>query len=183
MAGSDISYINGALDRLLNELDTWRDAVLAAHQLEIFSPHMPEHDEVNERRIARLQELIKARAAEVVAHELADPELGMVTITRVQLDREMMMCRIYWSCLGGERDKERNAEVLGRARKFVRREIGAVLSTRTVPDVQFRFDESIAGAQRVDRILKQLREEREGQGLDDADADGDAPPRTPDAED
>lgn len=45
MAGSDIAYINGALDRLLNELDTWRDAVLADHQLEIFSPHMPEHDE------------------------------------------------------------------------------------------------------------------------------------------
>lgn len=129
---------------------------------------------MNERRIARLQELIKARAGEVIAHELADPELGMVTITRVQLDKEMMMCRIYWSCLGGERDKERNAEVLGRARKFVRREIGAVLSTRTVPDVQFRFDESIAGAMRVDSILKKLREERESRDPDDG--QGDAPP-------
>jgi len=45
MAGSHIPYLNGALDKLLNELDTWRDAVLADHQMEIFSPHMPEHDE------------------------------------------------------------------------------------------------------------------------------------------
>ena len=37
-AGSDASYINGLLDRLLNALQEWRDATLADHQLEIFSP-------------------------------------------------------------------------------------------------------------------------------------------------
>ena len=38
MAGTDVSYINGALDRILNALNDWRDASLADHQLEIFSP-------------------------------------------------------------------------------------------------------------------------------------------------
>ncbi len=38
MAGTDVSYINSALDKLLNTLDEWRDAVLADHQLEIIRP-------------------------------------------------------------------------------------------------------------------------------------------------
>jgi len=126
---------------------------------------------VNERRIARIQELIKARVAKVIAQDLPDPELGMVTVTRVKVDREMMMCRVFWSCLGGEREKKQNADVLKRAKSFIRKEIAAVLSTRTVPDVQFRFDESIAGAKRVDDILRKLREEREGSASPDDGAD------------
>jgi uncharacterized protein YlxP (DUF503 family) len=38
MVSNDVPYINGALDRLLNTLHDWRDAVLADHQLEIFTP-------------------------------------------------------------------------------------------------------------------------------------------------
>ena len=38
MAGSDVPYINSVLDRLLNTLQTLREATLADHQLEIFSP-------------------------------------------------------------------------------------------------------------------------------------------------
>lgn len=42
MAGSDIPYINGALDKILGELRDWRDAELADSQLEIISPSLEE---------------------------------------------------------------------------------------------------------------------------------------------
>ncbi len=38
MAGSDVPYVNGALDKLVAVLSEDRDAVLGEHQLEIFSP-------------------------------------------------------------------------------------------------------------------------------------------------
>ncbi len=38
MTGNDIAYINGAMDKLLNELQDWRDGTLSDHQLEIFTP-------------------------------------------------------------------------------------------------------------------------------------------------
>jgi len=38
MAGRDVAYINGALDKLINALESLRDATLADHQLEIVSP-------------------------------------------------------------------------------------------------------------------------------------------------
>ncbi len=42
MAGSDVAYINGALDKILNELQNWREATLSDHQIEIFTPPMGE---------------------------------------------------------------------------------------------------------------------------------------------
>ena len=116
---------------------------------------------MNDRRIARIQEQIKAKVAQVVSQELADPSLGMVTITRVEVDRERMMCKVFWSCLGTEKAIERNGQVLNRARSFVRREVASVLSTRTVPDVKFVFDKSIAGAIRVQNILNKLKDDRD----------------------
>ena len=59
-----------------------------------------------ERRVARLAEQIHHRAAEIIAHELKDPRMGFVTVTRVVLDQELEHCKGYWSCL--VIDKERS---------------------------------------------------------------------------
>lgn len=115
---------------------------------------------MNERRIQRIQELIKHRVAEVVDQELADPRKGLITITRVKVDRELSTCEVFWSLLGDERARKLNEHMLDDAAAFVQREVAAVLSTRTVPRLRFRFDESVEGAQRVDALLAELRRER-----------------------
>ena len=38
MAGNDVKYLNGALDKIVDELDEWRDATLDDHQIEIVRP-------------------------------------------------------------------------------------------------------------------------------------------------
>jgi ribosome-binding factor A len=119
---------------------------------------------MRERRIARLQEQLKQRIAEVLQRELRDPALGLVTITRVELDAEFTLCRAYWSVLGGKGDRARNERTLERARAFVQREMSRGLHTRTTPRLEFVFDQSIEGAVRVQGILRELREERETRG-------------------
>ena len=116
---------------------------------------------MNERRIQRLQEQIKQRIAEVLQRDLADPKLGLVTISRVELDSEFTQCRVYWSVIAptstGESKARRDSEeVLARARGFLQREIGKSLHTRSIPRVEFVFDEGIAGAIRVNKLLGEL---------------------------
>lgn len=135
---------------------------------------------MNERRIKRLQELIKARVAEVVSFELADPRRGLITITKVELDRELAQCKVYWSVLGDEKERKLNAHMLDHATSYVQREVAAVLHTRTVPRVRFVFDESIAGAIRVQRIIEELRDERQRresqrEGATEGESEGEAP--------
>jgi ribosome-binding factor A len=129
---------------------------------------------MNQRRIERLQSQIKARVAEVISQEMADPRRGLITITRVQLDRELQTCKVYWSVLGDEKVRTLNEHMLEHATGFVRREIARILSTRSVPQVRFLFDESIEGALRMDRLLQDLRKEWEGRPPDDTDAEAPA---------
>ena len=115
---------------------------------------------MNDRRLARLAEQIKRRLATTLQRELADPKLGLVTISRVELDKEFTQCKAYWSVLApnGNEDAARraSAEVLERATGFCQREVGAVLHTRSVPHLQFVFDEGVAGAVRMQELLKDL---------------------------
>lgn len=116
---------------------------------------------MNERRVHRLENQIKARVAEVLQREIADPKLGFVTVSRVELDRELTVCKVFWSCLGGGKDRDQSQRALQRANGFVRHQIAQVLHTRTVPMVRFVFDESIEGAIRVNALLAELRADRE----------------------
>ncbi|MFN6145008.1 MAG: 30S ribosome-binding factor RbfA [Planctomycetota bacterium] len=120
---------------------------------------------MNERRIARLQEQLKQRLAELLQRDVADPKLGFVTISRVELDAEFTVCKAYWSVLaptsvGEAKAKTQSAEVLTRARGMLQREMGKGLATRTIPRLEFVFDEGVGGAVRVNRLLADLAKDR-----------------------
>lgn len=128
---------------------------------------------MNDRRIARLQEQIKQRLAELLQRDIADPKLGFVTISRVELDAEFTVCKAYWSVLapmsvGEAKAKAQSAEVLTRARGMLQREMGKGLATRTIPRLEFVFDEGVGGAVRVNRLLADLSKERPPQPPADA---------------
>ncbi len=125
---------------------------------------------MNDRRIARLQEQIKQRLAEILQRDLGDPDLGFVTITRVELDSEFTQCRAFWSVLGDSRQRARSEGVLRRARGLCQRDVGKSLHTRTVPHLEFVFDEGIAGAIRVNKLLQELKDERENRPTPPPDA-------------
>ena len=131
---------------------------------------------MNERRVHRLEHQIKARVAEVLQREIADPQLGFVTVSGVELDREIKLCKVFWSILGSKRDRHSSQQALDRANGFIRRHIAQVLHTRTVPTVRFVFDESIEGALRVNNLLAELQTERERrQAADEPDGQYAAP--------
>ncbi|HEB53152.1 MAG TPA: 30S ribosome-binding factor RbfA [bacterium] len=119
---------------------------------------------MNERRLARLREQIKQRLAQVLQRDLADPKLGLVTITRIELDKEFTQCKAYWSVLAPtgreERAQKESAAVLDRARGFCQREMAAVLHTRTVPHLEFVFDKGIGEAVRMQKLLEELNRGR-----------------------
>lgn len=129
---------------------------------------------MNERRIQRIQELIKHRVAEVIDQELSDPRRGLVTVTRVKVDRELQSCEVFWSILGDDKVRRLNEHMLQDATPFVQREVAKILSTRSVPRLRFRFDESIEGAQRIEELLTDIRRDR---GEDDAEIEPDLPER------
>lgn len=134
---------------------------------------------MNERRLARLTQQIKQRLAEVLQRDIADPKLGLVTITRVELDTEFTSCKAYWSVLSGSdqdgKARRESAGVLNRARGFCQREMARVLHTRSVPHLEFLFDESIDGALRMHELIREVNAPKEGEPGDQPAAEGESP--------
>ena len=108
----------------------------------------------------RVADQIKVELAQLLAREVHDPGIGFVTITRVHLTPDLQQARVYFTALGpaGEEEKTRRstARGLARATPFLRRQIGARLRLRRVPELAFEFDESIAGQDRIEQILNEI---------------------------
>jgi len=141
----------------------------------------------DKRRLKRLETLILETVAPLVAHGLADPRLGMVTVTRVHLAPDLSIAHVNWSTLGGAAAESKAQHALEHARGRLQAAVAAALQTRTTPRLLFHHDESLARAQRVTEVLDQLARERaEREGTPPPGAAQETPPdasaETPDAE-
>ncbi len=93
----------------------------------------------------------------VLAREVHDPGIGFVTITRVAVSPDLQHARISYTALGDEKGRRNTSRALERATPFLRRQIGSRLRLKRVPDLEFIYDESIAGQDRIEQLLNEIR--------------------------
>lgn len=111
-------------------------------------------------RGSRLAERIKERVAQVVLFELHDPRIGFVTVTRAKMSKDLSRVEIFYSVLGTDGDRSRVAHALQDARGYVQHEIAKICETRSVPHLEFVFDQSVEGAFKMEQLLDGLKKER-----------------------
>lgn len=107
-------------------------------------------------RQQRTAEQIRIIFSDLVLRDISDPRLKGLTITGVQIDRELQHADVYVNALG---DESREAEVmtaLAGATSYFRRELASRLRLRTVPSLHFHWDPTLAHAVRIDELLESL---------------------------
>ena len=85
-----------------------------------------------------------------------DPGIGFITLTRVHVSPDLQQARVFYTSLGDPKARKETARALERATPFLRRQIGGALRLRRVPELEFRFDESIENQDRIEQILRDL---------------------------
>ena len=105
----------------------------------------------------RVADQIRGELALLLAREVHDPGLGFVTITRVQVTPDLQHARIFYTALGDDKARRNTAQALGRATPFLRRQIGSRLRLKRVAELEFHYDESIAGQDRIEQLLNEIR--------------------------
>jgi ribosome-binding factor A len=88
-----------------------------------------------------------------------DPGIGFITLTRVRVSPDLTLARVFYTTLGDPKARRETEKALARATPFLRRQIGGALRLRRVPEIEFRFDESVAHQDRIEQILRDLHEE------------------------
>ena len=107
----------------------------------------------------RVGEQIRQELSELLAREVHDPGIGFITLTRVKVSPDLQVARVYYTSMGDEKARRETARALDRATSFFRRQVGSRLQLRRVPELEFRFDESVGHQDRVEQILRDLHEE------------------------
>lgn len=105
----------------------------------------------------RVADQIRSEVASMLARDVHDPGIGFVTITRVQVTPDLQRARIHYTSLGDDKARANTARALARAAVFLRRQIGSHLRLKRVPELEFLYDESIAGQDRIEQLLNNIR--------------------------
>lgn len=110
-------------------------------------------------RANRVGEQMKKELGEIISRKIKDPRVGFVTITDVQVTGDLQQATVYISVLGDDEQKESTLKGLETAKGFIRSEIGQRIRLRKTPEISFEFDESIQYGNRIETLLKEIKED------------------------
>ena len=107
-------------------------------------------------RTDRIEEEIKKIVGRLIDNGIKDPRVnGLISVTKVDVSKDLKYCKIYVSMLGTKDIKEA-LEGLESAKGVVRKEIGSKIRTFNTPEVKFLYDDSMAYGQHIDNIISSL---------------------------
>ena len=107
-------------------------------------------------RVRRVSELVRRQVSQFIVRELADEDLGIVSVTAVDMSRDLQQATVYVSSLAQGPDVESILFVLEENVPAVRRDLAQSLHLRRVPDLTFRYDESVERGQRLTKMIDEL---------------------------
>ena len=111
------------------------------------------------RRSDRLAESIRADVATFLGEGAKDPRIvGFVTVTGVETTRDLRHAIVFVSIMGTDSERSSTLDGLASLAGHLRGRIGRALRLRVAPELEFRVDESVQRAARIDALLNQVRE-------------------------
>jgi ribosome-binding factor A len=108
-------------------------------------------------RLQRVNQLVREELSLLLQRELKDPRLGFVTITEVDVAKDLRTAKVYVSVLGSEAELRASLQALDGARGFIRNWLAPRLRMRAIPHLTFHPDRSMAHAAHIQTVLEDLR--------------------------
>lgn len=104
-------------------------------------------------RHQRLAAELMRNLSDVLRFDIKDPGVAGVSLTKVDLSRDLSVAQVYFSLLQPDGDPKPALDGLGRAAGFLRSKLGQSMKIRHVPELRFTHDDSIAHADRISRLI------------------------------
>ena len=109
-------------------------------------------------RSNRVAEQMKKELTEILSRRVQDPRIGFLTVTDVEVTGDLQQATVYITVLGGEEEREGTLKALAKAKGFIRSELGTRIRLRKTPELIFEFDESVAYGNKIDTLLRELKD-------------------------
>lgn len=106
-------------------------------------------------RNQRLGNQLLRTLSELLRFETKDPRIGNVSLTALDLSRDLSIARVYFSLLDPDQDPQPTLDALGNASGFLRSKLGKAIKVRHVPELRFVHDDSAEQAVKIGRLIDQ----------------------------
>ena len=107
-------------------------------------------------RTRRVGQQIQREIALILQREVKDPRIGMVTVSDVEVSRDLNYAKIYVTFLQLENDAERISEglkALTEAAGYIRSLLGSAMRLRVVPELRFYYDQTLVEGMRLSKLV------------------------------
>ncbi len=113
------------------------------------------------KRSQRVSDLIREEIADIIMNKLKDPRVGFVTITKVELSKDLRNAKIFYSVLGKPEAHKKTKEALDSALGYIRSLVAQRINMRFATELMFKEDHSIEYSTKIEEILNKIKEENE----------------------
>ncbi len=115
-------------------------------------------------RARRVSDQIQRELAGIIQLEMKDPRLGMVTVSAVEVTRDMSYAKVFVTFLGLDSQKEIDEalEILNEASGFLRTLLAKAMRLRATPQLRFQYDSSLRQGRKLSSLIDQAMEIEKG---------------------
>ena len=122
---------------------------------------MAKHSKSIPARGLRVQDQIQRDLSEIIAFELKDPRIGMITLTEVQITPDYAHAKIFFTTLVDNDEAVKNTlKGLQTAAGFMRNRLGKRLHIHTLPELHFVHDTSTARGMEMSKLIDEANATR-----------------------
>jgi ribosome-binding factor A len=108
------------------------------------------------KRSSRVGDQILKVVADLLLKKVRDPRVKDVTLTGIEVSRDLRYSRIFFSVMGETKDIQKTQKGLDSARGFIKREIGSRLEIKYIPDIVFKYDPTLEKTEDLEKLFKQI---------------------------
>ena len=114
------------------------------------------------QRSDRVADVIRREVSDILFREVKDPRLSFITITNVNLGKDLRNAKIYYTSLKESEELEEVKKSLKKAVGFVQRQLGKRIHLRYLPQLSFVYDSSLKYGSHMDSLFRKIDEELRG---------------------
>jgi ribosome-binding factor A len=122
-------------------------------------------------RTQRVSDHLQRELATLIQREVRDPRVGMVSVTGVDVSRDLRHARVYYTVMGSDssEDAKESTEALNRAAGFLRSQLSRDSNMRSVPQLRFYFDSSVGRGREMEDLIHRAAQADRKLARDEAD--------------
>jgi ribosome-binding factor A len=100
--------------------------------------------------------MLIAEISDILHTRVKDPRLGFVTITDVEMTKDLRIAKVFFSVLGSETGRVDSIKALESAKAFIQAEVGSRIRMKFLPKLIFRLDTSLEYGARIETLIMQI---------------------------